>query len=259
MDDRFDLVAALRPNVSVAVWARGRDAFAWHARIAALSAAALVLANVALSPDHLWSAWPLAVWAVLLLAHAGIVAWTVYAGARESVVDRPERRAVASASAPVFAADSPTVERPRVRPNPPAASVVPEVRPAPASAHSDGHRGRMPEDAVVAGAAPAAVPLGSPRDDVLVGVAAAHGLADSAPNGGERMTSIATADAAQGERQDVAVSVVVLAEGGAAPLPAAPTRPVLPERVVALWGVRPAGHAPAWPTPPADHPGAGAR
>ncbi len=270
MEDRLDLFAASRPNISLAAWARGRDAFAWHARIAALGATALVLANVALSPDRMWSAWPLTAWAALLLVHAGIVALSARGDepATSSPAVVPLEPATVAVPGPLFAADSPAVERPRFRPT----AFGEAVGVAAAPVVADSPPVAVPETAdsvhVSAIVAPvhgairpiADAPTQPAREDLVVGTATAHG--PNAPS----VASLAPAAAAtragtiEGERQDVAVSVVVLPEGAARSAPAAgrvtqPTEasPSLPAHVVALWATPSIRPAPAtdWGAPTA--------
>lgn len=268
--ERLDLAAARRPNVSVTDWARGWDALVWHARLAALGAAALVLANVALSPERLWSAWPLAAWSVALLVHAAVVGHAWHAsGSRvaEPASDREQLPGQAGAP-PVFAADSPTVERPRLRPIP--ADVVVAAPAPPAS------------DVVIPGAVrvvpqgrrepPAGAHAPSPADVVLGSVALSSPAQPALP-GAHRPADGSPARTDPRERQDVAVSVVVLPEDAArsraaTAVPSAPPTattpgdaPPLPDHVVALWqwgAARPAGQG--WSAPsariPADAPAA---
>ncbi len=256
--DRLERAAALRPAGSVVGWARGTDSLVWHARIVALGAAALVLANVALSPDRLWFVWPLAAWAVVVVIHAAVVAWTWRSGSPgtdRSATARPNSPSFGNASGPQFAADSPTVERPRYR-----ATSVPEpiaAVPRPDGALTAPVHLQMQDSVVAAGPSPEPIAVGVPRDDVLVASVAVHGLKPSAAEAGPA-TAIAPNDPTGNQRQDVPVSVIVLPESGTRAIPAAPERPVLPERVVALWAAPPLSGAQTWPAPLADRSGAGA-
>lgn len=76
----------------VAAWVRSPDGWRWHLRLAAAVAVALVLANVAATPERLWAVPVLGAWVTLLAVHGGLLVAPARLRAR---ADRPGATAAA--------------------------------------------------------------------------------------------------------------------------------------------------------------------
>jgi hypothetical protein len=233
--ERFGIDDARDWDGPVRSWLRGWESLAWHAQLAAVASAGLVLANVAFSPANLWSLWVMAVWTALLALHAVAVAvaaravdGTARAAVPVPVANRTDARPGAVGAEPLFSDHSPTVGRPRPWAEPGSGAKRTPVD-LPANEAPD-----VPAPIAAATAAPA-----------IQGPVAAGVVPPSPP-------AVAPAAAKHVDRdRDVAVAVTVLPAPGDRTAPArivpaatAP-QPVLPERVVALWGGARVGASPA--------------
>ena len=96
MKRRFDPTQARQVPPAIASWVLGPGGVRWHLRALAGAAALLVLVNIAVDPDRLWSLPVIGVWAFVLAVHAAIAGtastWLAGAAPVLSATARTARR-----------------------------------------------------------------------------------------------------------------------------------------------------------------------